>query len=152
MILGHVRCEKSWKALDVYPFAMLLASHMSQYHNIPRDQIVWVHLVEWSPSLLSAPTFGIYVNRAISPQRYLSHSHFEWFVDEQICPLQTFIGYDLFVVVAFFKKTKFPSQVSQPWHTFQAFCSIQRYSITLCLVPLQQFLFPHMTCQVCVSH
>jgi hypothetical protein len=104
------------------------------------------------PSLLCAPTFGKYVNQAISPQRYLSHSHFEWSVDEQICPLLALIGYDLSIAVAFFKKTKFLSQVSQPWQTSQAFCSMQRYSITLCLVPLQQFLLPHMTCQVCVSH
>jgi len=44
---------------------MLPTSHISQYHNNPRDQIVWMHLVEWSLSLHHAPTFGIYVNQAI---------------------------------------------------------------------------------------
>jgi hypothetical protein len=28
----------------IYIYSMLLTSHMSQYHNFPRNQILWVHL------------------------------------------------------------------------------------------------------------
>ncbi len=36
----------------------------SHYYNIPRDHIMWGHLVEHSQSLLCAPTLGIHVNEA----------------------------------------------------------------------------------------
>ncbi len=36
----------------------------SHYDNIPRDRIIWGHLVEHSQSLLRAPTLGIHVNEA----------------------------------------------------------------------------------------
>ncbi len=43
------------------------------------------------------------------PQRYLIHSHFEWFAIEQTCLLQVFISYNLFDLVVFIKKIKFLS-------------------------------------------
>jgi len=40
--------------------------HISHNHGSPSDHIACGHLVEYSPSLLHAPTFGIHVNEAIA--------------------------------------------------------------------------------------
>jgi hypothetical protein len=42
----------------------LTAFHMSQYQGSPSDHISRWHLVEYSVSILHAPTFGIHVNQA----------------------------------------------------------------------------------------
>ncbi len=48
--------------------------HMSKYHSSPRDHSQWGHLLEHSPSIIHAATFGIHVNKAIFPQRHHAQS------------------------------------------------------------------------------
>ncbi len=47
---------------------------MSKYHSNPRDHSKWGHVLEHSPSIIHAATFGIHDNKAISPQRHHAQS------------------------------------------------------------------------------